>query len=161
MYAGPSKTKKSNGEPDGFGYYVKISSMIDGKWYSHLYAHLEKGSLQVKTGDKVEAGKVLGKMGTTGMSTGVHLHWEVWAGKEHGWSDNGKGFVEPIEFTKALIQAEKAKGVANVATPEDVDADDVAPKKAAKAAPKPAANPAAKKPAKKSTGGAGTAAKAQ
>ncbi len=145
MYAGPSKTKKSNGEPDGFGYYVKISSMIDGKWYSHLYAHLEKGSLQVKTGDKVEAGKVLGKMGTTGMSTGVHLHWEVWAGKEHGWSADGKGFVEPIEFTKALIQAEKAKGVANEATPEDVDADDVAPKKpAAKAAPAPAAKPTAK-----------------
>lgn len=145
MYAGPSKTKKSNGEPDGFGYYVKISSMIDGKWYSHLYAHLEKGSLQVKTGDKVEAGKVLGKMGTTGMSTGVHLHWEVWAGKDHGWSDNGKGFVEPIEFTKALIQAERAKGVANETTPEDVDADDVAPKKpAAKAAPAPTAKPAAK-----------------
>jgi murein DD-endopeptidase MepM/ murein hydrolase activator NlpD len=145
MYAGPSKTKKSNGEPDGFGYYVKISSMIDGKWYSHLYAHLEKGSLQVKTGDKVQAGKVLGKMGTSGMSTGVHLHWEVWAGKEHGWSADGKGFVEPIEFTKALIQAERAKGVANEATPEDVDADDVAPKKpAAKAAPAPAKKPAAK-----------------
>jgi murein DD-endopeptidase MepM/ murein hydrolase activator NlpD len=139
MYAGPSKQKKSNGEPDGFGYYVKVSSMIDGKWYSSLYAHLEKGSLQVKTGDKIEAGKVLGKMGTTGMSTGVHLHWEVWAGKEHGWSADGKGFVEPIEFTKALIQAEKAKGFAKEATPEDVDADAVVEKKpAAKAAAKPA-----------------------
>jgi murein DD-endopeptidase MepM/ murein hydrolase activator NlpD len=149
MYAGPSKTKKSNGEPDGFGYYVKIASLIDGEWYSHLYAHLEKGSLQVKTGDKVDAGKVLGKMGTSGMSTGVHLHWEIWKGKEHGWSADGKGFVEPIEFTKALIQAEKAKGFASESTPEDAPvADDgvkePAPVKAAKPAPKTTAKPAAK-----------------
>lgn len=161
MYAGPSKSKKSDGEPDGFGYYVKVSSMIDGKWYSHLYAHLEKGSLQVKTGDKIDAGKVLGKMGTTGMSTGVHLHWEVWAGKEHGWSADGSGFVEPIEFTKALIQAEKAKASAKEATPADAPVEgEVKPVKAP-AAPKAAAKPAAKKPTKNAGGGAGSAAKVQ
>lgn len=167
MYAGPSKAKKSNGEPDGFGYYVKIASLIDGEWYSHLYAHLEKGSLQVKTGDKVVAGKVLGKMGTSGMSTGVHLHWEIWKGKDHGWSADGKGFVEPIEFTKALIQAEKAKNFAKEATPEDAPVADDGVKEVAKpakkpAAKKPAAKPAAKsaaaKPAaKKATGGGGSA----
>jgi murein DD-endopeptidase MepM/ murein hydrolase activator NlpD len=144
-YAGPSKSKKSNGEPDGFGYYVKISSQINGKWYSHLYAHLEKGSIQVKTGQKVTAGTVLGVMGTSGMSTGVHLHWEVWAGKEHGWSADGKGFVEPIEFTKAVMAAEKAAGFANEATPEDVDADAPVVKKApAKPVTKPAVKPIAK-----------------
>ncbi len=139
MYAGPSKQKKSNGEPDGFGYYVKVASLIDGEWYSHLYAHLEKGSLQVKTGDKIQAGKVLGKMGTSGMSTGVHLHWEIWKGREHGWSADGKGFVEPIEFTKALIQAEKAKGFATESTPEDAPVADDGVKGPAE---KPSAKPA-------------------
>lgn len=157
MYAGPSKLKKSNGEPDGFGYYVKVSSMVNGEWYSHLYAHLEKGSLQVKTGQKITAGTVLGVMGTSGMSTGVHLHWEIWKGKDHGWSDNGKGFVEPIEFTKAVIAAQKAAGYAKEATPDDAPvADDgikPAVKPVAKAAPKTAAKPAAKatKPVVKKT----------
>lgn len=153
-YAGPSKTKKSDGEPSGFGYYVKITSKINGEFYSHLYAHLAKGSIQVKTGQKVEAGTVLGVMGTSGMSTGVHLHWEIWKGKSHGWTDNGKGFVEPIEFTKAVIAAEKAAGFAKEATPEDapVQPEPVHETKPAnKAAEQPVVRPAspAAKPAAK------------
>lgn len=144
-YAGPSKTKKSDGEPDGFGYYVKITSKINGEFYSHLYAHLAKGSLQVKTGQKVTAGTVLGVMGTSGMSTGVHLHWEIWKGKSHGWSDNGKGFVEPIEFTKAVIAAEKAAGFAAEATPEDAPVEGEVKKPAAPAAKKPTTPAPAKK----------------
>jgi murein DD-endopeptidase MepM/ murein hydrolase activator NlpD len=147
MYAGPSKSKKENGEPDGFGYYVKVSSLINGKWYSHLYAHLEKGSIQVKTGQRVTAGTVLGVMGTSGMSTGVHLHWEIWAGRNHGWSDNGKGFVEPIEFTKSVIASERISNTAKDTTPQDVKAD--AP--AAKAAPKAALKAVAPKAAKPKT----------
>lgn len=150
-YAGPSKTKKSDGEPSGFGYYVKITSKINGQWYSHLYAHLEKGSLQVKTGQKVTAGTVLGIMGTTGMSTGVHLHWEIWKGQSHGWSDNGKGFVEPVEFTKSVIQAERAAGFAKEATPENApDVPNIDEKPKAKPVAKPAAKPVAKAPVKPS-----------
>ena len=143
-YAGPSKTKKSDGEPSGFGYYVKITSKVNGEWYSHLYAHLEKGSLQVKTGQKVTAGTVLGVMGTTGMSTGVHLHWEIWKGSSHGWSDNGKGFVEPVEFTKAVIQSEKAAGFAKEATPEDAPVQPAVDLSKPEPKPKPAAKAVAK-----------------
>ena len=42
-----------------------------------MMAHLEEGSLAVKAGDRVKQGNKLGIMGTTGASTGVHLHWEV------------------------------------------------------------------------------------
>jgi murein DD-endopeptidase MepM/ murein hydrolase activator NlpD len=63
---------------------------------------------------KVKAGDVLGTMGTSGTSTGIHLHWEIWNGKTHGWSADGKGFVEPIEFMKAVIALEGAAAYANM-----------------------------------------------
>ncbi|MFC7061090.1 peptidoglycan DD-metalloendopeptidase family protein [Halobacillus seohaensis] len=44
--------------------------------YKTIYAHLE--SIDVSVGDTVEKGSTLGKMGTTGRSTGVHLHFEVY-----------------------------------------------------------------------------------
>jgi murein DD-endopeptidase MepM/ murein hydrolase activator NlpD len=151
-YAGPSKTKKSDGEPSGFGYYVKITHRINGVFYSSLYAHLVKGSLKVKQGDKVKAGDVLGTMGTTGMSTGVHLHWEIWKGQTHGWSDNGKGFVEPIEFMKAVIALDGAAAYAEVpSTASNKASSPVTPGASAKpvaAKPKPVTpKPAAAKPA--------------
>jgi len=80
---------------------------------------MKKGSLAVKKGQKITAGTVLGKMGTTGMSTGKHLHFEIWKGKTHGWSSNGKGFVEPIGFIKALIAKEAAAAEAHKSTPAD------------------------------------------
>ena len=153
-YAGPSKTKKDDGEPSGFGYYVKITHNINGQFYSSLYAHLVKGSMKVKQGDKVKAGDLLGTMGTSGMSTGVHLHWEIWKGKTHGWSEDGKGFVEPIEFMKALIALDGADQYADVAsTASNKASSPVTPGAAAKpveAKPKPVApkpKPAAAKPA--------------
>ena len=74
------------------------------------------------------------------MSTGIHLHWECWVGKSHGWSDNGKGFLEPIEFTKAQIKKPKILATKDDVTPDDVEADAVEEKPAApKAAPKAAA----------------------
>lgn len=51
--------------------------MIDHGWgvYS-LYAHLNETHAQ--PGARVEAGEVIGTIGSTGRSTGPHLHWEVW-----------------------------------------------------------------------------------
>lgn len=141
------KAQKSTAVGGGFGYYVVLLHKIDGVFYTSLYAHMVEGSLQVKVGQNVTAGTVLGKMGTTGMSTGVHLHWEIWKGKEHGWSADGKGFVEPIGFVEALMAAEKAKAFADEATPADAPAEplpahseipDEKPKVTPKAAPKPA-----------------------
>ncbi len=161
-YAGPSKTKKDNGEPGGFGYYVKITHNINGEFYSSLYAHLEKGSFEVKQGDKVKPGDVLGVMGTSGMSTGVHLHWEIWKGQSHGWTDNGKGFVEPIEFMNAVIALNGAAAYADVAsTSSNKASSPVTPGASVKvdppaslsdkpkSAPKASVQPATKKPATK------------
>lgn len=114
------EAKKSTAAGGGFGNYVILLHKIDGKHYTTLYAHMKDGSLKVKKGQKVEAGQMLGKMGTTGMSTGKHLHWELRLGKVHTWAADGKNYIEPIGFFKALIAKEKAiASAAVVATDSD------------------------------------------
>ncbi|WP_155523548.1 M23 family metallopeptidase [Nodosilinea nodulosa] len=45
-----------------------------------LYAHLQPGSVQVKTGDRVRKGQVLGRLGNTGNTSAPHLHFHLMAG---------------------------------------------------------------------------------
>jgi murein DD-endopeptidase MepM/ murein hydrolase activator NlpD len=80
---------------------------------------MQDGSIKVKKGQRVTAGTPLGKMGTTGMSTGKHLHWELRLGKKHIWDAAGKNYIEPIAFFKAVIAKEKALATAKLATPDD------------------------------------------
>ena len=100
------ESKKSTAPGGGFGNYVVILMKINGKFYTSLFAHMQDGSIKVKKGQKIPAGTPLGKMGTTGMSTGKHLHWELRLGKVHTWNDTGKDYIEPIGFFKALIAME-------------------------------------------------------
>lgn len=65
------------GWPDNGGYGNRV--MIDhGNGFVTLYAHLSV--VRVVAGQTVNRGDVLGDMGTTGRSTGVHLHFEIKAG---------------------------------------------------------------------------------
>lgn len=105
--------------PSGFGNSVTLLHNIDGKPYVTLYAHMANGSIKVKKGQKVQAGTPLGKMGSTGTSTGKHLHWELQKGKKWVWNTNGKNFIEPVAFFKALIAKEAAIATAPVVTPPD------------------------------------------
>ena len=59
------------------GVHMIIDHMIDGKLVSSVYAHMIHGSRLLETGDVVKVGQVIGKVGSTGMSTGPHLHFEI------------------------------------------------------------------------------------
>lgn len=58
----------------GYGNYVVINH---GNGYSTLYGHMLNNSIVVKAGQAVKQGQKLGTMGSTGRSTGTHLHFEV------------------------------------------------------------------------------------
>lgn len=62
------------GWPDNYGYGNRV--VVDhGNGYTTLYAHMS--AIYVSPGQKVSKGDVLGAMGSTGRSTGVHLHLEI------------------------------------------------------------------------------------
>jgi len=68
----------------GYGYWVKIEHIVpitEGeveRWVT-VYAHLKAGSIpdDVGVGANVKRGQVIGAVGSTGISTGPHLHFEL------------------------------------------------------------------------------------
>ena len=75
------------GTKSGYGRIVEIDH---GHGFKSRYGHMKR--INVKKGDTVAIGDVVGAMGSTGRSTGPHLHYEVWF--------NGKPY-DPVEFLKA------------------------------------------------------------
>ena len=66
------------GWQSGYGNCVEIKHIDEnGKVFYTFYAHMRDNSLQVKQGQKVMTGQVIGTQGTTGNSTGDHLHFEI------------------------------------------------------------------------------------
>lgn len=73
----------------GYGKMVLIE--FSKKWAS-LYAHLD--SISVKEGDVVKEGDIIGGMGDTGRTTGVHLHFELMKNKQP---------VDPLKYLPSFF----------------------------------------------------------
>lgn len=85
------------------GGEVILSGWVDNSGYGNrimikhpngtvtLYAHLLANSNKVKAGDKVSQGQVIGQRGSTGRSTGPHLHFEI---------RNGGSLINPLNVLK-------------------------------------------------------------
>lgn len=65
---------ESDGSPGGYGNQVTIDH--ERTVQSH-YGHIREGGVLVKAGDVVKTGDVIGYIGSTGISTGPHLHYEL------------------------------------------------------------------------------------
>jgi murein DD-endopeptidase MepM/ murein hydrolase activator NlpD len=133
------EARKSTAAGGGFGNFVRILHKINGEYYTTTYAHMLDDSVKVKPGQKIEAGTPIGKMGSTGMSTGKHLHWELQKGKTYAWNDKGLNFIEPVAFFDALIKLEAINGTAKDVTPADAPVAPAPVHGAAKQSTKPVA----------------------
>ena len=81
----------------GFGNYIRIKSTYNGKTVYATYAHLS--SVNVSVGETVTYNTILGVMGTTGVSTGRHLHLELSYN-----SDYSNKFPATVLFTTDTVR---------------------------------------------------------
>jgi len=89
IYAASSGTVSYAGYYGGYGNYVRISH---GGGVSTAYGHIVNGGIRVANGQSVAAGQLIALVGSTGNSTGCHLHFET--------RING-GSTDPVPFMSA------------------------------------------------------------
>ena len=77
----------------GYGNYVIIyhGKMSDGNSYTTLYGHMR--SVATSAGKYVQQGELIGYVGSTGNSTGNHLHLEVWKGGSKANAVNPRNYI--------------------------------------------------------------------
>lgn len=90
----------------GFGGYGIVVAIKDDRGCLHCYAHLSTAS--VKVGDKVKRGDKIGHQGSTGVSTGAHLHYEIRKActPSYGYTESESGVVEPTNYLNDYYASE-------------------------------------------------------
>ncbi|MCK2156371.1 M23 family metallopeptidase [Exiguobacterium sp. 17-1] len=81
------------GSATGYGNVVMITHLIEGKVWTTVYGHLD--SVSVTAGQTVMPGDIVGKLGSTGWSTGPHLHFEIHRGE---WAVGQPNAVDPAPY---------------------------------------------------------------
>ncbi len=76
----------------GYGTYVVVDHVVNGQPIKSLYAHMLAGSTTVTVGQTVTVAQTLGLVGSTGASTGNHLHLGI---------SMGGTFIDPYAWLKA------------------------------------------------------------
>ena len=65
------------------GGYGKVVILKHGGRYSTLYGHLSRYGKGIRKGQRVNQGQVIGYIGSTGLATGPHLHYEFRVNGKH------------------------------------------------------------------------------
>lgn len=81
------------GNMGGYGNVVILTHSIQGQTYATVYAHMS--AINVSSGQAVSQGQNVGLVGSTGRSTGPHLHFEIHVGPWNGARSNA---VNPMNY---------------------------------------------------------------
>ncbi len=110
IYAsGDGRVKRADNSASGYGKHIRIDH---GYGYMTLYAHLSR--YNVKRGQKVKRGDLIGFVGSTGRSEAPHLHYEV-------WKDDGR--INPINFYYGSLTPEEFENMLKYASQENQSLD--------------------------------------
>ena len=80
------------GVRSGYGNTIEIDH---GRGFKTRYAHLN--AISVTRGQRVAVGQTIGGLGSTGRSTGPHLHYEVWV---NGRAKNPEQFLKAGDYVQ-------------------------------------------------------------
>ena len=132
IYAAGNGVVERAGPFSTFGNYVKIQH---ANGYETAYAHMNGFAKGVRKGSHVRQGEVIGYVGTTGQSTGPHLHYEVYIG---GKAVNAMSLKLPTgrKLSGEQLEAFKAEK-ARIEALRDAEISEKALVAAAEPAPKP------------------------
>jgi len=110
VYAsGDGKIKRADNRASGYGKHIRLEH---GYGYMTIYAHLSR--YNVKVGEKVKRGDLIGFVGSTGRSEAPHLHYEVWKDGER---------INPINFYYGSLSAEEFENMLKYANQENQSLD--------------------------------------
>ena len=104
VYAtGDGVIDRADNRSTGYGNHIRIDH---GYGYTSLYGHLYK--YNVRRGQKVKRGDVIGFVGSTGRSEAPHLHYEIFMNEDRINPINFYyGNLSPEEFDQVLIKAQQ------------------------------------------------------
>ena len=109
IYAtGDAVVRVAGRNPQGFGGYGVVAVLDHGFGFQTLYAHM--ATVKVRVGQHVKRGEQIGTVGSTGMSSGAHLHYEV--------IQNGKK-VDPVYYFYNDLSPEEYEEVLELARQEN------------------------------------------
>lgn len=110
VYAtGNGKVVRADNRSSGYGKHIRIDH---GFGYTSLYGHLSE--YNVRRGQNVKRGDLIGFVGSTGRSQGPHLHYEVWK------NDNR---INPINFYYGNLSADEFQRLLLTANQENQSLD--------------------------------------
>ncbi|NHF61413.1 M23 family metallopeptidase [Flavobacteriaceae bacterium TP-CH-4] len=110
IYAsGDGKVTRADNNASGYGKHIRIDH---GYGYMSLYAHMS--AYNVKRGQRVKRGDLIGFVGSTGRSEAPHLHYEVWKDKDR---------INPINFYYGSLSPQEFENMLKYANQENQSLD--------------------------------------